>query len=288
MAITSAESNRAAVEYVGMIGEANLALCLAASEGLPLKSATAKADAIAPLKRARKKAILERKKASNAVAQAGVTEGNSPKGLRSGGSASPGRHSSAISPSRGAISPTRGAISPGRGQPASPGRPRPPSSPTQQPSPSFMNGSSGIAIETPLSMAAPPTESCAPGGVAGGIPGGIAGGIGGGGAFRQQTSTSYEPSSRSPRSEPPPASSHKPRRPISARGSSASPSSSRGMYSARTYVPRPIMPGSNGSRSARRQRSPRRAESPLGGCSGSGAAGGDGSRSGGHRHTYQV
>ena len=280
MAITSAESNRAAVEYVGMIGEANLALCLAASEGLPLKSATAKADAIAPLKRARKKAILERKKASDAVAQAGVTEGNSPKGLRSGGSASPGRHSSAISPSRGAISPTRGAISPGRGQPASPGRPRPPSSPTQQPSPSFMNGSSGIAIETPLSMAAAPTESCAPGGVAGGIPGGIAGGIGGGGAFRQQTSMSC-PSSRSPRSEPPQASSRKPRRPISARGSSASPSSSRGMYSARTYVPRPIMPGSNGSRSARRQRSPRRAESPLGGCSGSGAAGGDGSRSGG-------
>ena len=226
MAITSAESNRAAVEYVGMIGEANLALCLAASEGLPLKSATAKADAIAPLKRARKKAILERKKASNAVAQAGVTEGNSPKGLRSGGSASPGRHSSAISPSRGAISPTRGAISPGRGQPASPGRPRPPSSPTQQPSPSFMNGSSGIAIETHLSMAAAPTESSAPGGVAGGIPGGIVGGIGGGGAFRQQTSMSC-PSSRSPPSEPPQASSRKPRRPISARGSSASPSSSR-------------------------------------------------------------
>jgi hypothetical protein len=111
MAITSAESNRAAVEYVGMIGEANLALCLAASEGLPLKSATAKADAIAPLKKARKKAILERKKASSAVALAGVTDGDSPKGLRSGGSASPGRHSSAISPARG-------AISPGRGQPA--------------------------------------------------------------------------------------------------------------------------------------------------------------------------
>jgi len=272
MAITSAESNRAAVEYVGMIGEANLALCLAASEGLPLKSATAKADAIAPLKKARKKAILERKKASSAVALAGVTDGDSPKGLRSGGSASPGRHSSAISPARGAISPTRGAISPGRGQPALPGRPRPPTSPTQQPSPGFMNGSSGIAIETPLSMAAAPIQSCAPGG--------SLVGSGGGGAFRQQTSTSCEPSSRSPRSEPPPASSHKPRRPISARGSSASPSSSRGMYSARTYVPRPIMPGSNGSRSARRQRSPRRAESPLGGCSGS-SAGGDGSRSGG-------
>lgn len=60
-AITSAESNRAAIRHVGMIGEANLCLCLAASEGLPLKGATAKADAITHMSEARRKAMQERR-----------------------------------------------------------------------------------------------------------------------------------------------------------------------------------------------------------------------------------